>query len=71
MGMLSHAHDVALVGLGHHVMQGYTGFGLTVNQDPVHRTAAPVAGQEAAVEIQGPQAGQVQDRLFQHVAIIA
>jgi hypothetical protein len=64
-------HDVAPVGFGFHVMQGDAGFGFAVNQDPVHRTAAPVAGQEAAVEIQGPQAGQVQDRLLQHVAIIA
>ena len=59
------AHDVALVGLGLHIMEGHPGFGLAVDQDPVHRTAAPVAGQQAAVQVacrdQGPPAVQFED----------
>jgi hypothetical protein len=44
-------HDSARIGTMHHAVQGYAGFGFTVNQHPVQRCAATVSWQQRAVEV--------------------
>ena len=51
-------HQVAGVGLGRHVMEAHPGLALAVDQRPVDRGAAAVAGEERAVEVEGAAAAR-------------
>ena len=62
--------DVARVGALDHAVQSYTGFGFAVDQHPVGRSAATVARQQRAVQVEGTLADAGQQLFAQQVAVV-